>query len=683
MQVSPGQPVNFNVIAADPDADPLAYAWDFGEPPVWTISGLNSPNAVKSWSTPGQYRITATVSDMKGATASSSLLVTVGSTAATNQVWGRALWAGQPLFHARVWTTNGSNLYQAWTDTDGSYVLAGLNISNSYSLNCRGDGLTFTPQFSNPVTLTSSGITYGKDFFANELLPWGRGTTFSLSGRVAYGGAGVPHVEIRADGLITTTDLSGYYQFTNLPAGAYILTPAKENWQFSPASIPVNISSIDSTSNNFTRLAPYTISGSIDGIPAAPDDWGPTIYLSNGRSTDATLSGWPTNAHWKYSLADVPPGQYSISAFLWSYRFDPANFTNLLSVAGNLTNVNLVGSHALTFGSIVGRITEQSLPLPGIPVTATLDNTNAGFGITDSDGYYSIDNLGDGTFSVVPTASGYTFSPGSLADVYAGTSDNDFAAGGASLPPQISLLNATPVIVPNAASNAALSMMATGNGPLLYDWALVTGNAPVSFSLNHATNAASTVVSFQAPGVYLFRARVTDTFGFSATSNLNLTVTPLPATMVVAPYQVHVPKGSSIAFRASAWDQLGGSIGISPAWSVTGGGTINTDGVFSATAAGPCQIVGFSGALSATGFASVISTDAVPFLAISSPSNGTSFLQFEGLPGRAYQLQYADSLDHPVWQPLVTNNADQFGRFQYFDSLPPGTGARFYRCLVP
>ena len=65
-QATVNQAVNFSVTASDPDGDPLAYVWDFDQVQTWTASGLNSPTAAKSWSSAGQYRVTVTVSDMKG-----------------------------------------------------------------------------------------------------------------------------------------------------------------------------------------------------------------------------------------------------------------------------------------------------------------------------------------------------------------------------------------------------------------------------------------------------------------------------------------------------------------------------------------------------------------------------------------------------------------------------------------
>src|SRR5262249_33949341 len=157
-------PVNFNLTATDPDGDSLAYSWDFGDLQVWTPSGLNSPTATKAWASPGQYRVQARVSDMKGGVTTASQVITVGVTTSTNQVWGRVLWGGLPVYGARIWpnTWNGGGAAQVWTDSDGSYVLEGL-APGSYTINCRAANLTFTAQFTNPIVITS-GNFYGADF---------------------------------------------------------------------------------------------------------------------------------------------------------------------------------------------------------------------------------------------------------------------------------------------------------------------------------------------------------------------------------------------------------------------------------------------------------------------------------------------------------------------------------------
>lgn len=164
-QVNTGQNVTFSVDATDPNGDPLAYAWDFDQVQVWTASGLNTNSATKNWSSTGQYRVMVTVSDMKGGVATETILVTVGSPSANRQIFGRVLRSGQPVAGARIF----SGSFQCFSETDGSYALNDLSAT-SLSLTCRADGLTFTAQFTNPVSVVTAN-SYGKDFYANEVLP--------------------------------------------------------------------------------------------------------------------------------------------------------------------------------------------------------------------------------------------------------------------------------------------------------------------------------------------------------------------------------------------------------------------------------------------------------------------------------------------------------------------------------
>ena len=116
-------------------------------------------------------------------------------------------------------------------------------------------------------------------------------------------------------------------------------------------------------------------------------------------------------------------------------RIDPVNFSNLIVVSGNLSSINFTGVPGAIGGSIVGRVTQGGLPLQGVSVQAMVGTVTIASGASDSDGYYSIDNLGYDTYTIVPTSPGYTFFfPASLTNVYAGTSDNDFTAIGVRIP---------------------------------------------------------------------------------------------------------------------------------------------------------------------------------------------------------------------------------------------------------
>lgn len=174
-EVGTGVNINFSIAASDPNGDTLAYAWDFGDNSI--VNGaLNSTTATKSWSSSGQYVVRATVSDRKGGIDTREIIVTVGSPSDIYQISGRVLHGGMPVAGARV---NVSNTEQAWTESDGSYTIAGLS-TGSYTVNAAKDGLTFTPQFTNPVALSSLNA-FGKDFYANEGLGGSGGLTMVVS----------------------------------------------------------------------------------------------------------------------------------------------------------------------------------------------------------------------------------------------------------------------------------------------------------------------------------------------------------------------------------------------------------------------------------------------------------------------------------------------------------------------
>jgi hypothetical protein len=644
-QVAVGQPVNFNVSASDPDGDALAYSWEFGEVQTWTASGLNNPTATKSWSSSGQYRVDVRVSDMKGGVTTASQIITVGAPASTRQIWGRVLWGGRPVYGARVTTTLGN---QAWTDSDGSYVLTGLSASGSYTVNCQADGLTFIPQFSNPVSL-AAGNAFGIDFYANQLLAAG-GTTYSISGQVTDPVNGVAGAEVRGGGMVTTTDSSGNYQLRDLLNGSYTVVPRNGAWTFSPSSRTVTISSANSSGNNFSRVAPYSISGSFSGIPAGRGSPAPTVYLSNGRSVTATSAGSGNSRYWAYTLNNVPAGQFSISAELTGYSIVPSGFSNPLNITGNLSAINFSGSAGSPAGSITGRITQQGVPVTGVTIQANQSGTAIASTTSDSDGYYRIDNLVNGSYSIVPIKTGYSFSPSSLSVSSIPSPGNNFTANGPSSPPTISSVTANPAVVPGAAATTTLTVAASGAGPLTYSWDALSASAPVGYSANDSTGAASTTVSFQAPGSYTFRTRVTGTNGLPTTGTVNVTVSAGAGSMVVSPYQVQVPAGQAVSFSAEAWDQIGNRISVSPSWSVNGGDTINSNGLFSATTpGGPYAVIATSGTLSATGFVAVTSTGTAqppsittqPLgLAVAAGSNVTFTVVATGTSPLSYQWRF-------------------------------------------
>ena len=63
---------------------------------------------------------------------------------------------------------------------------------------------------------------------------------------------------------------------------------------------------------------------------------------------------------------------------------------------------------------------------------------------------------------------------------------------------------------------------------------------------------------------------------------------------------------------------------------------------------------------------------------------GGSFnLRFDGVPGRTYRVEYAESLTLPTWQPIGSRTADSLGVFEMTHTPPPGAISGFYRAVYP
>ena len=141
--------MTFNATATDPNGDTLAYAWDFGDR---TFGNTNSASVSKSWALAGDYVVRGVVSDMKGHTASDSVVVRVGAPS-TFRVSGQITLDGQPLADVQVSNgLTGTNYIGTFTDSDGTYTIAGLG-AGSVTITPALGGCTFVEGFANPVSL--------------------------------------------------------------------------------------------------------------------------------------------------------------------------------------------------------------------------------------------------------------------------------------------------------------------------------------------------------------------------------------------------------------------------------------------------------------------------------------------------------------------------------------------------
>jgi hypothetical protein len=81
------------------------------------------------------------------------------------------------------------------------------------------------------------------------------GSTFSISGNAGVGGATVSYSGQAVGSVVANS--SGAYTISGLSAGSYTLVPSLAGYSFSPASLPLTITSSNLTNENFTAAATH------------------------------------------------------------------------------------------------------------------------------------------------------------------------------------------------------------------------------------------------------------------------------------------------------------------------------------------------------------------------------------------------------------------------------------------
>lgn len=136
-----------------------------------------------------------------------------------------------------------------------------------------------------------------------------------------------------------------------------------------------------------------------------------------------------------------------------------------------------------------------------------------------------------------------------------------------------------------------LSVAATddsGESSLTYTWSS-TGPAPVFITPNATNTAKHAVAYFEAAGDYEITVTVRDAAGLTTGSSFKLRVVQTASGLALSPPISVVSVGATQAFSAVLEDQFGAEFASAPSsftWTASGGGSINTSGVFTATTAG-------------------------------------------------------------------------------------------------
>ncbi len=222
-----------------------------------------------------------------------------------------------------------------------------------------------------------------------------------------YAGAGRLMVTIHDNDLLGTTS----YGVQNLSTN-YVINALNNYWgdptgpkhstnpngKGVPVSDRVQFNPWRST-KAFTQT--YTVQGRVlsnDPIPVGIE--GVTIRLSDGTTTTTNSGGY-------FSINNVFPGNYGVSASLTGYSFIPLSYA--VTVPPDAVNLSFTGTLTTqpTY-TISGKIVDSN----NNPVNYVVVKLSTGISTaTDKNGNYSFSGLLAGTYTITPSLTGYTFTP--------------------------------------------------------------------------------------------------------------------------------------------------------------------------------------------------------------------------------------------------------------------------------
>jgi hypothetical protein len=472
--------------------------------------------------------------------------------------------------------SSGASVWYSWTapqngnivfDTSGSDfdttlgAYTGSSVGGLSPLAFNDDTGDVTSRIAFDVT---AGTTYSikvagyNGSMGNFNLHWTLTPYYRILGRIATSsGTAVANVTVtRTSGASAVTNSSGYYTLTNVPPGTYAVTPSLANYTFTPASKNVTVSSADVSGQNFVANPVFTISGHVrnaasQGVPGVS-------MLRSGSTTPAT-----TDANGYYSFVNVPVGTYAVSPSLTGASFSPASAT--------VSNASPTADFTATF-SIRGRVTTGAT-VAMVGVAVTLNSTPAGVTNpvqTDANGYFSFTNLPNGTYSFIPSFTGYVFNPASRSVTIAtsASTNQDFVATRAY---NVSgrITDATGVAIANVSVSrgggaTAVTTDTSGNYTLpnvLPGTYTITPTlagyrfTPTSLSVT-VNNADVGGQNFTATAIFTISGTVTNNGG-TVIPNISIAISPVPA-------GVTSPATTNAAGAYSFIDVAAGSYTITP-----------------------------------------------------------------------------------------------------------------------
>jgi hypothetical protein len=543
------------------------------------------------------------------------------------------------------------------------------------------------------------------------------------------------------DGASWTADTSGLTKINCLVAlsdqllagtedgGSYASTDAGATWTSFNTGLPAGarIWSLAATSDNvfagtdsgiwrspLVANTPPTIAAAAAASP------NPVAGTSTGLSVLGADDAGEASLTYTWAASGTPPAPVTFGA---NGSNAAKNTIATFTKAGSYTlEVTVRDQPGLTVTNSVTVTVEQTLtsivvsptsvsvaPLGGVPFVATaLDQFAVALAAQPA---FTWQVTGGGAID----ANGLFTAGAEIGGPYTVTAQSGAGSGAATV--SVAVPNAGPTVsVPAAVApnpvtgnSAALSVLGdddAGEANLIYTWATTgTPPAPVTFGANGSNAAKNTTATFSKAGSYTFLVTVADQPGLTVSSQVTVTVNQTLTSIVLVPASATVNTGGSQQFTATARDQFGANLATQPsfAWSVSGGGTIGSTGLFTAGAVGggPYTVTAASGGKSGTASVTVSATPttvyqincggnaASPYLADQYVSGGTKHtvtnaITISGItnpaPQAVYQSERYGTSTYTL--PNLTAGSQYKVRLHFAELYWTATGKRKFNVVI-
>ncbi len=564
--------------SSDPDGTIAGYTWSKTSGPAsYTIANPSQASTALTNLAQGIYVFTLQVRDNGGATASSTVTITVNP--AANQLpvanAGSNISITLPTNNTTLNGTasndpDGTIATYAWSKTSGpaSYTIANPSQASTALTNLAQGVYVFTLQVTDNAGGTSSStVTVTVNPAANQLPVANAGSNISVT---------LPTNNTTLNGTASNDpdgSIASYaWSKTSGPASYTIANPSQASTALTNLAQGVYVFTLQVTDNaGATASSVVTVT-----VNAAPLPANQNPVANAGGNASITL---PTNNTTLNGTASNDPDG-TIATYAWSKTSGPASYNIANAGAASTALTNLVqGVYIFTLtvtdnagasASSTVTVTVNAAPAPanqlpiasaGGNITITLPSNSAtlnGGASFDPDGsitaYAWSKTSGPASYNIASPGA-YTTAVNNLVQgVYVFTlqiTDNAGATASSSVTVTVNAPAPPPpaanqLPVANAGSNISITLPVDNtvldgtassdpDGTIAsYSWSKTSG--PSSYNITNA-GAASTALSNLTEGVYVFTLQVTDNAGGVATSTVTVTVNPA----VVAPPPVAPP----------------------------------------------------------------------------------------------------------------------------------------------